>query len=214
MEGWKSGKSRKKSARKKRKKVDLKQEAQIDKLEAARRQLDCAIRLYFNNEDSLSIHTIAYAAFRVLFDIYPRWRSDGLAHHLNKTIESKVGWRNVTDIPNFLKHADKDHIFAIQDHSYDSMVMEIGFAILLYSRLAGRYTAEMKAFDDHVQFLHPEFFNIPTSDDPELYRRYREAVEFMKDKPHEVKVLFGNSRLKLYRDNPTHPQLTTLPILD
>jgi hypothetical protein len=185
-------------------------EIQIDKLEAARRQLDCAIRLYFDCEDSLAVHTLAYAAFRVLFDIYPRRRNDGLVDHLKKTITS-IGWRSVTDIPNFLKHADKDHDFTIKNHSYDSMVMEIGVAILLYSQLTGRYTAEMKAFDDHVQFLHPEFFNIPASDDQELYRKYQNAVEFMKDKPQQAKVLFGKSRLKLYRDNATHSRLTDIP---
>lgn len=193
-----------------RKEASLEHEIQIDKLEAARRQLDCAIRLYFDCEDTLAVHTIAHAAFRVLFDIYPRRRNDELVAHLKKAIES-IGWRSVTDIPNFLKHADKDHNYTIKNHSYNSMVMEIGFAALLYSQLTGRYTAEMKAFDDHVRFLYPEFFNISASDDPELYRKYQNAVEFMKDKPHQVKVLSGKSRLKLYRDNPTHGRLTDIP---
>ena len=36
--------------------------SEIDKFEAAQRQLDCAIRLWFVDEDSLAIHTLAYAA--------------------------------------------------------------------------------------------------------------------------------------------------------
>jgi hypothetical protein len=41
----------------------------INKLEAARRQLDTAIRLTFANEDALAIHTLAAAAYRILRDI-------------------------------------------------------------------------------------------------------------------------------------------------
>ncbi len=41
----------------------------INKLEAARRQLDAAIRMMFANEDELAIHTIAAAAYRILRDV-------------------------------------------------------------------------------------------------------------------------------------------------
>jgi hypothetical protein len=41
----------------------------INKLEAARRQLDAAIRMLFANEDGLAIHTVAGAAYRILRDM-------------------------------------------------------------------------------------------------------------------------------------------------
>jgi len=41
----------------------------INKLEAARRQLDTAIRMTFANEDELAIHTVAAAAYRILRDM-------------------------------------------------------------------------------------------------------------------------------------------------
>lgn len=41
----------------------------INKLEAARRQLDTAIRMTFANEDELAIHTVAAAAYRILRDL-------------------------------------------------------------------------------------------------------------------------------------------------
>ena len=44
----------------------------INKLEAARRQLDAAIRLTFSNEDALAIHTLAAAAYRIVRDILHR----------------------------------------------------------------------------------------------------------------------------------------------
>jgi hypothetical protein len=184
----------------------------IDKLEAARRQLDCAIRLYFDGEDSLSIHTLAYAAFRILFDLYPRHRKDGFAEDLNKMIEN-FGWKPFTRIPNFLKHAEKDPGESIPDHSYDLTVTEIGFAATLYSRLAGRYTPEMRAFDDHIHFLHPDYFAIPADEDQEIDRRYREAVDRLKNASHEDQTAVGKALLQFYRDYPSNPRLTP-PILE
>jgi hypothetical protein len=51
----------------------------IDKAEAARRQLETAIDLYFDNADSLSVHTLAFASLKVLFDLYPHRNQDGFA---------------------------------------------------------------------------------------------------------------------------------------
>lgn len=49
----------------------------INKLEAARRQLDAAIRMTFANEDELAIHTVAAAAYRIVRDLlHKRGRSD------------------------------------------------------------------------------------------------------------------------------------------
>ena len=41
----------------------------INKLEAARRQIDAAIRMTFDNEDELAIHTVAAAGYRILREI-------------------------------------------------------------------------------------------------------------------------------------------------
>jgi len=49
----------------------------INKLEAARRQLDTAIRLTFSNEDALAIHTLAAAAYRILRDILEKQGQHG-----------------------------------------------------------------------------------------------------------------------------------------
>jgi len=44
-------------------------EMRVTKIEAARRQIDAAIRLLFSEEDPVVIHTIASAGFRILRDI-------------------------------------------------------------------------------------------------------------------------------------------------
>lgn len=45
---------------------------QISKIAAAQRQLDAAIRMFFQREDELAIHTVAAAAFQILRDITKR----------------------------------------------------------------------------------------------------------------------------------------------
>jgi len=42
---------------------------QISKIAAAQRQLDAAIRIFFDREDELAVHTVAAAAFQVLRDV-------------------------------------------------------------------------------------------------------------------------------------------------
>jgi hypothetical protein len=73
---------------------------QISKIEAARRQLDCAIRLYIADDDALSVHTLSRAAFRLLYDIYPTLMNDGFSRDIEKLIEH-FGWKNFNEAANF-----------------------------------------------------------------------------------------------------------------
>ena len=41
----------------------------VAKLDAAKRQLETAIRLYFSNGDPISIHTLAGAAYNIVWDV-------------------------------------------------------------------------------------------------------------------------------------------------
>ena len=47
----------------------LKSTIQISKIAAAQRQLDAAIRMFFQTEDELAIHTVTAAAFQVFRDL-------------------------------------------------------------------------------------------------------------------------------------------------
>jgi len=48
----------------------------VNKIEAARRQIDAAIRLLFDNEDPIAIHTLIMAGFRILRDIAEKQNSN------------------------------------------------------------------------------------------------------------------------------------------
>jgi hypothetical protein len=154
-------------------------EPPITKLEAARRQLDTAIRLFFDNEDSLSVHTLAYASFKILFDIYPLHKSDEFATKMDEMIRV-MGWQRFNETANFLKHADRDPAELLNYHDADGAQTFIGLASLMYRRIAGDFTPLMRGFDCWTETLNPEAFDIPPDPDPEreaLEKRMREAIK-------------------------------------
>lgn len=83
----------------------------ISKIEAAQRQLDCAIELWFLDKDELSVNTLAGAAYQLVHDLK---KHKGLAHTLLYDAamikpEHRKKWVNLLKKPvNFSKHADND----------------------------------------------------------------------------------------------------------
>jgi hypothetical protein len=82
----------------------------VTKLNAAIRQLDCAITLYFQDGDPVPIHTLACAAHQVVHNINrhnngPELLFDSLTHKGRKTQVSKALLHKQY---NFFKHADSD----------------------------------------------------------------------------------------------------------
>lgn len=85
----------------------------LNKIDCASRQIETAIDLSLKNMDSISIHTLAYAAFRIIEDLcghknvetqartfYERLKSTGM--------ESRIAGSCFSNAANFFKHADKD----------------------------------------------------------------------------------------------------------
>jgi len=84
----------------------------IEKLEAARRNLAAAVRLFFEQGDPIAIHTLAAAAQGVIRDVA---RTRGLAHtsilhdHPDIPADTQKEWIKILNAPrNFFKHADAD----------------------------------------------------------------------------------------------------------
>jgi hypothetical protein len=80
----------------------------ISKLEAARRQVETAIRIYFANGDPVSIHTLAAASLQILVDLDKKGT-------LWDFIETQVKPEHVSEVKklfaeaeNFFKHAERD----------------------------------------------------------------------------------------------------------
>lgn len=83
----------------------------LNKLEAASRQLDLAIYLYFNTDDCISVHTLAYAACEILDVLL---KANGLQTFtdvkadLIKPEYQEEAARLLSDAANFFKHGARD----------------------------------------------------------------------------------------------------------
>jgi hypothetical protein len=83
----------------------------VTKLDAARRHLSTAIRLWFHDGDPVSIHTLGYAAYEVIHVLSRKAnRTDTLIFDSDLVKDEFRSEFNklVKKAPNFFKHADKD----------------------------------------------------------------------------------------------------------
>ena len=88
---------------------------QIAKLDAAKRQLETAIRLYFHEADPVSIHTLTAAGYELIKDLNkhwggdPMWTKEMLPNQWAKPEYRAELLQSLNEAENFFKHADKDH---------------------------------------------------------------------------------------------------------
>jgi hypothetical protein len=115
-------------------------QTEISKFDAAQRQLNCAIRLWLVDEDNLAIHTLAYAACSLLRDLFGGQKGDAL-----RKFEAS---QKFADVPNFLKHADRDSEYVLSAHSKKSVQITLAFAIRLWEEHGREKTPEMFAFSE------------------------------------------------------------------
>jgi hypothetical protein len=120
-------------------------ETGISKQEAAKRQLVCALRMRLANEDSIAVHTLAYAAFGILKGLAPQGHSITDVLDVLYDQSSKMG-RDFSDVPNFLKHAERDPDAMLAEHSAKTVHLTLAFAVRLWIELGNQPTSEMQEF--------------------------------------------------------------------
>lgn len=173
----------------------------ISKLDAARRQIETAIELYFGGGDALPVYTLAYAAFKVLFDLYPHKSDDGFNKQLDGLIKAE-GWKSMAAPANFLKHADRDPDALLDEQHPDRGLALIGLATVLYRRLAGDLTRKMMAFDCWVEWLDEEALTIPEVDrNAERAAASRAEAARVSALPHQEKIAVGKQMYDLFVAN-------------
>jgi hypothetical protein len=171
--------------------------AKLSKIEAAQRQLDCAVRLYFDNDDLLAVHALSRAAFRLLYDLQPT--DDDHKELITQTIRY-LGWGNFNELTNFLKHADRDPEAEVDEASESAIQIGIGFAAMLYRHITATLTPEMKAFHLWMKVMNPEHFPDVREPDWEFEQNYLDAIEALKIQPREVRVTSGRALLQVLKD--------------
>src|SRR5271157_538600 len=148
----------------------------ITKTDAAERQLNTAIRLFFENRDTLSSYTLAAASREVTDGVIKSRRSEIYQRELARVgdpLKVRLSyWEEITDVlidkdkfnknfkgkfdknfkklhnkwQNFLKHADKDPDAEIEPFTTKLLALVIILAIKNYSLLTQHLTIEMKTF--------------------------------------------------------------------
>jgi hypothetical protein len=138
----------------------------ITKIDAAERQLNTAIRLFFENVDHLSSYTLAIASREITDDILMK-QSDEIFRkelaRLGDPMKVRMPYRErLRDLikpeyhkdavklfnkrQNFLKHADKNPDGEMDDLSANQLASVILFAVSNFHLLTNRVTPEMFAF--------------------------------------------------------------------
>jgi hypothetical protein len=174
----------------------------ISKEEAAKRQLDTAIDLFFEGGDALSAHTLAFAAFKVLLNLYPHRGNDDFGEQIDNLIAEGVGWQRFSEVANFLKHADRDPEGVLEDFDSEMVLPVIGLATLLYRRLSGNFSRKMEAFDFWIETLAADELKIEDSDEnEERLRMESDMRRLLKDSPRDVRMKFAGVTYHYFLDN-------------
>lgn len=82
----------------------------VTKFEAAERQLIQGIRLFFEEGDPISIHTLVEAAVQVFRDLAPKYNTSSCIteHPELSHVHKSVIYKAMNEARNFFKHAKKD----------------------------------------------------------------------------------------------------------
>lgn len=175
--------------------------AGITKLEAARRQLETAIDLWFEDRDGLSVFTLAFATLKVLMNLYPHRSEDSFGAELDSII-GVAGWKSMSSSANFLKHADKDPDAVLAAFHPDMGLSVIGLSVILYSRLAGKATLKMMAFDSWVERIGADEIGIPEIDqNMERVAAEKRMREALKHAPRELRMRYALEYYQLFLSN-------------
>ena len=153
---------------------------QVSKLEAARRQIDAAIRMLFNEEDNLAVHTLAWAAHCVVRDVA---KATGKANLLSDFFERHLD-SHYRELANFLKHADRDPNEAIVEFADDVPDMLLEMASTIFVGLGEKQTAEMIALIEIRDLKHKRYM-----DHDELRREERKEEDLEERERDEERRL-------------------------
>lgn len=132
----------------------------LTKIEAARRQLVTAIRLFLSEEDAVSIHTLSSAAHGILADLLHKkggrsFLNDGITVFVHTEDVAKYQ-RQIREPQNFLKHANRDPD-GILEFSPGPLDVWLFDCLKMYRELTGTMFQEGNLFSIWFVLLHPEF---------------------------------------------------------
>jgi len=148
----------------------------ITKLDAAKRQLETVIRLYFSSGDPVAIHTLTSAAYNVIRDVGrhrgapPMLVKDQMLDYVKPEFHKEFS-KKLNEAENFFKHADRDHEDTIDFNPQQSEILIID-ACSHYYRLTEEWPPLFQLFQGWYMANHLRQFNLP----PELAQAFQSGA--------------------------------------
>ena len=134
----------------------------ISKLDAARRQLELAIELYFLRRDPVSIHTLVGAVYTILKDLNkhrggkPMLLESVVTEYVIPGKENEV-LNKLYEAENFFKHADRDPETTV-DFNPDANDLVLWESCMKYNEMTGEQSRIMQCMNLWFQIQNPDLF--------------------------------------------------------
>lgn len=157
----------------------------LTKFDVAERQLLQSIRLFFKEEDPVSIHTLSEAALQVLRDIAGEFgtRSRLRDNDLIRPEKKKEWYCALAKSKNFFKHAnrDKKSIHKLDPETNSFTILD---AVSIYADIKKEWVPETKAFTIWFFLKYPDLLK----EESDFTRAIKSYLNPSLD--HENKFLF------------------------
>jgi len=136
----------------------------VSKLDAAKRQLEAFVRLYFNSGDPVAMHTLAGAAFGIVRDLNEKRGGEPMLRERIfenvKPEHHKMLREKLNEAQNFFKHADRDHADVLEFNPDLSEFVAMD-ACAKYSQLTGEIPPLFQVFNGWMMLTHQDIFTLP-----------------------------------------------------
>lgn len=132
----------------------------VSKLDAAKRQLETSIHLYFSYGDPVSVHTLAAAAYNVIHDLNEKRGGEKMLKdmwQLLDTEDAALFRKHINEAENFLKHADRDPDGLLELSPQWTEVLLLD-ASMRYCVLTDEQPAALQLFINWFVVRHPNVF--------------------------------------------------------
>jgi hypothetical protein len=177
------------------------QAEKLTKLEAARREINAAIRTYFNDEDPIAIHALAAGGTQIISDL---GKKKGLQLGIESGIkhirsERQKEFRDMMREPqNHIKHADRK---GDEDKILEYRPATIEFYLYLgaggYQDYTGTDTPETRVFMWWFTACNPELLNEPVQKS-----QVEDMIEVYGKFTHKDKELMKKQIARLRKAQP------------
>lgn len=188
-------------------------DAPLTKIDVARRQLVTAINLLFNDDDPVSVYSLAANAWEVIDVLCDRKDIDSISRqtreHMPRGRNLKHDYIN-SPYRNFFKHADRDPDGVLQNFDESTADSVLFLAVEDYLRLLKKSPVEFQVFQlwylavhvekvaddaltnviESIEFAFPRIRELPRGDRLRMGRKAleeaREDQELLKDNRTEA----------------------------